>query len=302
MSKYRGRAFLLCGGAYFTALVGAGIALRIAGDTHPLRAALLADLTATAVVFTFSFVNGNSSLYDPYWSVAPPLLCLYWLLAARPGTVGLRHLVVLLLVALWAARLTSNWARRWRGLGHEDWRYRELRRRFPRAYWAVSFLGVHLMPTVVVFLGCLALFAVFASPGGPLSPLDGAATLVTAAAIVLETAADRQLDLFRRRSRPGEVLSSGLWRFSRHPNYLGECLFWWGLFLFALAASPSWWWAAAGPATVTALFVAVSVPMMDRHLLRQRPGYRAQMERTPALLGLRRRAPPPGEGRKGSGT
>jgi steroid 5-alpha reductase family enzyme len=79
-------------------------------------------------------------------------------------------------------------------------------------------------------------------------------------------------------------MDTGLWAFSRHPNYLGELSFWWGLYLFALAADPSWWWAIAGAVSITLLFVFLSVPLLDRRSLGRRPQYREHMKRVPALF------------------
>jgi steroid 5-alpha reductase family enzyme len=225
----------------------------------------------------------NSSLYDPYWSVAPPIIALYWLLSSTSPTVALRVVPLFALVLVWSVRLTANWARRWQGLEHEDWRYVAFRERFQRLYWPVSFLGIHLFPTIVVFLGCLSLYAVLgASSRGP-GILDAAAIAVTAAAVWIEATADRQLRRYLSRrssagsstegSAKGGIYDRGLWALSRHPNYFGEVLFWWGLYLFALSDSPSSWWALLGPLAMTALFVFVSVPMMDRHMLASRPEY-----------------------------
>jgi steroid 5-alpha reductase family enzyme len=127
------------------------------------------------------------------------------------------------------------------------------------------------MPTVFVFLGCLPLWPALAGAGA-LGVLDVAALAVAVGAIVIETAADVQLRRFL--SRPGtagRLIHEGLWRLLRHPNYLGEVLFWWGLWLFGLAADPSWWWTIAGPAAITLMFLFISVPMMNRHLHGRRP-------------------------------
>jgi steroid 5-alpha reductase family enzyme len=93
--------------------------------------------------------------------------------------------------------------------------------------------------------------------------------------------ADLQL---RRFAAPGRIVDRGLWRWSRHPNYLGEVGFWWGLWLFGLAAAPGWWWTVVGPLVMVALFVFVSVPLMDDRSLARRPGYAEHMRRVPALL------------------
>ena len=79
-------------------------------------------------------------------------------------------------------------------------------------------------------------------------------------------------------------MSSGLWAYSRHPNYFGEVAFWWGLYLFALAADPGYWWTIVGPCAVTALFLTASIPLMDKRSLDRRPGYAARMESTSALI------------------
>jgi steroid 5-alpha reductase family enzyme len=270
---------------------------------HPLTVAFWADIAATVVVFAVSMAVGNSSLYDPYWSVAPAVVVAGWF----AGHHGARAVLVLVLTLIWAVRLTANWAVGWRGLGHEDWRYVQIREqtagRLP--WWLVSFTGIQLMPTLVVFAGLLPVWPAVGGGGGggggaggggggggKLNALDLAAVVVTAAAIALETIADRQLRRFARDpANHGRIADQGLWRLSRHPNYLGEIAFWWGLWLFTLAAAPRWWWTVAGPIVMVLLFAVVSVPLMDRRSLERRPAYAGYMRRVPALLPrLRRRS------------
>jgi steroid 5-alpha reductase family enzyme len=271
--------------AYAVALVAAlavGWALR---DRHPIFVAAAADLVATLVVFGFSVGYDNSSLYDPYWSVAPLPITIYW-----TGAPGLRQLLILALVALWGVRLTGNWAARWRGIGDEDFRYQEIRGRTGRLYWPASLVSIHLMPTIWVFLGLLPLYPALARPI-PVTGLDFAALVVTAAAIAIEAAADRQLRVFLRTRRdPEAILDKGLWARCRHPNYLGEVLFWWGLYLFGVAAEPAWAWSGVGPLSIALLFVFVSVPWMDRRLLLRHPAWAQTMKSLPALLPWPRRS------------
>jgi steroid 5-alpha reductase family enzyme len=259
---------------------------------HPLLLLALADAAATALIFLFSLAVNNSSMYDPYWSVAPVPIALFWLL--QPGGAGfaaLRHVLVCALLCLWAIRLTYNWASQWRGLGHEDWRYRDLRAQTGRLYWPVSFLGLHLMPTVLVFLGCLALWPALFSGAQPFNWLDVLACVVTGGAITIEATADVQMRRFRRAARTsGEAEPPGLWRSSRHPNYFGEVSFWWGLFLFALAADPASWWVVVGPVSITALFLFASIPLMERHILARRPDYAKYQQRVSAFVPWWRRA------------
>jgi steroid 5-alpha reductase family enzyme len=269
------RSLLICLAAYITAAAAAVAVGQLSARASPLWAAAFADLAATLVIFAFSLALDNSSLYDPYWSVAPAAITLYWL--SRLGGFGgfggaavPRQIAVAALVLIWSARLTWNWLRQWRGLGDEDWRYADYRR-LGAGYWPVSFLGFHLMPTIIVFLGCLSLLpALSAYSRGP-GLLDALAVFVTAAAVGIEAVADQQLRRFKANpGASGRILDRGLWAILRHPNYFGEVMFWWGLWLFAIAADPSWWWTVVGPCAITALFLGVSAPMMNRRMARRR--------------------------------
>jgi steroid 5-alpha reductase family enzyme len=280
------RAFTWVAVAYAAAgVVALAVGIALQGE-HPILVAGAADLAATVAVFAFSVAFRNSSFYDAYWSVAPIPIALYWWLSApdASGAVARRLLLVVLVVA-WGVRLTANWARGWRGLAHQDWRYVDIRERTGRAFWPVSFLGIHLFPTVVVFLGCLPLYAALAEPDRPLGALDLSAALVTGVAIWLEATADRQLRRFKTSPHPaGEFLRSGVWAWCRHPNYLGEILFWWGLFGFSLAAGAFSWWTPVGAIVITLMFLGVSLPMMEARMRERRPGYAAYAERTSMLL------------------
>jgi steroid 5-alpha reductase family enzyme len=281
-----GRAFAWIVLAYAAAAAVAIVVHGALSSAPPWLAVGAADVAATLVVFVFSVILDNSSVYDPYWSVAPmliaPALAFHH---ASPGVPLARRAAVVLLVLAWGARLTWNWARGWEGLGHEDWRYVDLRRKTGRAYWPVSLFGLHLMPTVMVYLGCLSLLPALVTGTAPLGPLDALGFVVTAGAIAIEATADEQLRAFRRDNRtPGRILDVGLWSLCRHPNYLGEVSFWWGLFLLALAADRSAWWAGIGPLAINLLFVFVSIPMIDARSLSRRPGYAEHMARVPALF------------------
>lgn len=279
------RAALLVCLAYATALAAALLAGVLLRGHHPLVVAGVADVAATLLVFGFSRAFDNSSFYDAYWSVAPVPLAIYYAILAPPGDLGVRHALVLGLVGIWAGRLTWNWARGWEGLRHEDWRYVGLRQKTGRLYWPASLVGLHLMPTIMVFLGCLALFVVLPGAGAPLGVLDAVAALVTLGGIVLETAADAQLRAgVRTGAYAGRSFDRGLWAWSRHPNYLGEVTFWWGLFLFALAACPAAWWAVAGPVAITGLFLGVSIPLIEKRMRARRPDFAERQRRVSALL------------------
>jgi steroid 5-alpha reductase family enzyme len=260
------------------------------GDWGPL---FVADVAATAVVFAFSVMLKNHSTYDAYWSVAPIAIVL-WLWLEAPTGDGLRQVVVLALVLAWGLRLTWNWAHGWAGLHHEDWRYRQIAQQTGRAFLLVSFLGIHLMPTVMVFLGCLSLRAALHSDVA-FGVFDVVAAVVTAGAIAIEAVADTQMRAFLARPRDDggdrPVMDEGLWAISRHPNYLGEILFWIGLFLFSRAAGgPTH--DVVGSVAMVILFSTVSIPLMERRQASRREAYRVYQQRVPVLLPWPRRTAP----------
>jgi steroid 5-alpha reductase family enzyme len=270
--------------AYVVA-IAAGAAWLYAGpDTgHLWLDALVADVIATLVVFASSRIHRNSSLYDPYWSVVPPLLALYWWSQGSPD--DLRAALVVGVILVWAVRLTANWVSTWPGLHHEDWRYPMVRESAGRWGLAADLVGIHLVPTLQVFLGMVPAYVALTRAGRSVWWLDGVAVVVGLVAVLLELVADTQMHRFARTKAPGQVMEQGLWAWSRHPNYLGEITFWLALALFGLACSPAdWWWLFVGFLGMVLLFVFVSIPMMEKRSLERRPTYQDVIDRVPMLL------------------
>ena len=289
----RSASFAVVVGCYLVAGLGALVTAVLLRHAHPITVAFVADLVATAVIFGLSVLLANASLYDPYWSVAPPVIVIAWVASAADdlGTGAWpRQVVVVVLAAAWAVRLTGNWGIGWRGLTQEDWRYVRLREnthgRLP--WWVVNLVGIQLVPTLVVFVALLPLWPALGAPRHGFRALDVVAIVVTSAAIVIETVADNQMRAFTRNPvNRGRTIDVGLWSRSRHPNYLGEISFWCGLYLFGLAADPSWWWTVAGPVVMVLLFETASIPMMEERSLQRRPEYADYQRRVPRLLPLR---------------
>lgn len=285
--RRRGVAWILV--AYAVALAVALVAGMLAAsrwpELHPLWIVLVADVAATLAIFGFSFAFGNSSFYDAYWSVVPPVIAAYLaLLPEASGGDRARLLLVYSLVAFWAVRLTWNWRRGWTGLRHEDWRYVDFQAKTGNAYWLVSLGGIHVFPTLQVWLACLALYPALVSPA-PLGFLDGLAAVVTLTGILFELVSDNQLRRFVQGGPPrGAILDTGLWAWSRHPNYFGEMSFWWGLWLFGLAADPAWWWTVIGPLAITVMFRFASLPMIEERMAARREGWEAHARRVSLVI------------------
>lgn len=241
---------------------------------------LIADVLATLVVFAFSRAYLNSSFYDAYWSVIPPLLLLYWWSQAGPDVDQLRCVLVAVVVLLWAVRLTGNWVYAFPGLHHEDWRYPMFRERGGRFEFLVDLFAIHLIPTLQVFLGMVPVYVAVTRPGTGLTWLTIVAFVIGIAAVTLELVADVQMHRFVKTRRPGETMDRGVWAWSRHPNYFGEFSFWLALGLFGVAAAPAdAWWLLAGAAVMLALFLGASIPMMEDRSLERRPGYQHVIDR-----------------------
>ncbi len=278
MTRPKGRSLAIVTVAYLIA-VAVGYAWLLWGPAtgRLWLDTLIADILATLVVFAFSRVYRNSSFYDAYWSVIPPLLLFYWWSQGDGDPV--RTWLITVLVVVWAVRLTANWVYAFPGLHHEDWRYPMFRERAGRFELVADLVAIHLIPTLQVFLGMVPVYVAVTTPGGGLAWLTVIAFVVGMAAVTLEGVADVQMHRFVASARPGEVMDRGLWSWSRHPNYFGEFGFWFALALFGLAAAPQAWWLFAGAAAMLAMFLGASIPMMETRSLQRRPGYQAVIDR-----------------------
>ena len=243
---------------------------------------LIADVAATVVTFIFSLVFKNASVYDPYWSVQPPVI----LVAFSIGRdLTLLSVLLLAVVCFWAIRLTANWAYTFASLDHQDWRYTMLKEKTGVFYPVINFVGIHMVPTLCVY-GCV-LPAVFAIREGLKASLVSILFLcLSLGAALMQGIADVQMHQFRK-NRNGAFIRNGLWRYSRHPNYLGEILMWWGVGLAVVCAAPEAWYLAFGAVANTVLFFAVSIPMADRRQSRK-DGFAEYKKETRMLLPIKK--------------
>lgn len=270
---------------YVIAFIVSYLVLIYSGIENDLYNMAAADFAATVVIFLFSIILRNSSMYDPYWSVYPIFIAIYWFMLVGGAGDPLRNIMVVLLVSFWGIRLTLNWARGWPGMVHEDWRYTKLAQDSGVMYWPVSFLGIHLLPTVFVFFGCIPMYFVFQNPA-PFNMIDAIASVITFGAVVIEWVSDNQLRNFKlnRTETSPKVMSTGIWAYSRHPNYFGEIMFWVGLFLFMLNQYTSeYYWVATGAVLMIILFVFISIPMMEKREMRKE-GYEEYKSKVSMLI------------------
>ena len=243
-------------------------------------ACVLGLMTALWVI---SVVRRDVSIVDPWWSMAFLLVAGHTV--AATGLTPAKGLL-LLMVAAWAIRLWLHLLLRSRGKP-EDPRYAAFRQRFgPTRYWWVSYFQVFLLQGLLVVLISAPLqLAGAAQLPDRIAPLHLAGLAVFLAGFGIEVVADAQLQAFRTDpARRGGVLDTGLWRYSRHPNYFGEAVLWWGFWLCAVPEP--WGWATIlAPLLMTYLLVKVSgVAMLDAHLAATKPGYAEYVGRTSAFV------------------
>lgn len=246
-------------------------------------ALLIADVAATAVVFVFSVIFKNASFYDPYWSVQPIVIVIAY--AINAPVMGVAQILPITAICIWGVRLTANWAYTFRGPGHQDWRYTQLQSTTGKLYPAVNFLGIHLVPTLVVYACVLpAIYTltntVYANVGSVIF------FCVSLLAVILQGTADIQMHAFRK-SGTGGFMRGGVWKYSRHPNYLGEIIMWWGIALAAVCVMPQRWYMIAGAVANTLLFACISIPMADKRQSRK-PGFDEYKAQTRMLLPIKK--------------
>lgn len=241
------------------------------------------SVTMFALIWAVSLPLRNASIIDAFWG--PAFAVIVGTVLFRVGVAGSRAGVLAALVLLWALRLGLYLGRR--QFGHaEDPRYAAFRAADGAHFWWRSFFKVFMLQALLAWGLSLPMQAALLAPDAAHpTAWDFVGWSCFALGFGCEVVADAQLARFRReRTTPDAVLDRGLWRYSRHPNYFGESLLWWGFGAVALAATGSWWvW--LGPAAMTFLLLRVSgVTLLESGLQARKPAYAAYVARTSAFV------------------
>jgi steroid 5-alpha reductase family enzyme len=301
MEKNRSRSFLIILLTYVLAVIAGVFVYKLTGSLWEIKGILpkifIADTVATILVWLVGVYYKNASVYDPYWSVAPPVIMIllaFHLNLISPGSIPPSLVLLLVAVCFWSIRLTANWAYTFRDLGVQDWRYTKFRNDFPGMWQLINFFGIHYMPTLIVFFALLPALVVMenlhTSPDsvGPLNLLTFIGFGVSTGAALLQLVADRQLHRFRR-INSGRVCEAGLWKYARHPNYSGEILMWWGVYIMSISVLPfHYWWTGMGAFLNTLMFLFISIPLMEHRQLSNKPEYASYRDRVRALTFIRK--------------
>mgnify|MGYP001766152413 CR=1 FL=1 len=273
---------------YFIAIFGGVLtyAFLPAGMSFLLKI-FLADVTMTLVIFFFSLITKNASCYDAYWSFIPLVLVIAHVLFLKG--ISWVHIPFIIAITFWGTRLTLNWIKSFYSFDYIDWRYTMLQKSHPKIWLLTNFFGIHMIPTVVVFLAMLPYIYLIEIPAASFSWWSLIGLAVSIFATILQLVSDRQMAAFRAKpENKGKCVNVGFWKYSRHPNYFGECLMWLGIYLmavpYAYAIRPIYaLYLALGTVAMFALFLGISIPMMEKRQ-KNKIGYEDYCKQTSVFI------------------
>ncbi len=231
--------------------------------------------------FVISVFRRRNDVADVAWGLGFVLLA--WTSFFLSGRSGTRGILMGVLVSVWGLRLAWHIHARNRGKA-EDYRYMAWRRQWGRWFYARSYAQVYLLQGALLFLISLPVLIINRSGGGPFRFLNGIGVLVWLFGFLFELVGDAELARFVKDPlNRGRILQSGLWKYTRHPNYFGEVTQWWGIWLVALGV-PGGWFGIVGPLTITILILRVSgIPMLEKKMA-ENPDFAEYKRRTSVFL------------------
>ena len=253
----------------------------------PIQTVLLAEAAAIAALLVTVWLSSlylrDASLVDRFWGFG-------FVVAAWTGFLisegyEPRRYLLLAMVTLWGLRLSIYLTKRNWGQG-EDYRYQSMRRRRGDRFPIVSLFTVFGLQGVLMwFIGLPIALALVAAEPDTITPIDNIGAVIFLIGFAFEAIGDWQLARFKANpENDGQVMDRGLWRYTRHPNYFGDALLWWGLYLTA-AATPYGRWAILSPIVMTFFLMKVSgVPMLERRMEKTRPKYADYTKRTSSFI------------------
>ncbi|MEM6932319.1 MAG: DUF1295 domain-containing protein [Pseudomonadota bacterium] len=244
-------------------------------------------LVGFVLLWPVSIGRRDASIVDAWW--APGFLAQVLFVASLTNSLDGRSFLLIGLIAIWSIRLTWVLVRRRIREGVEDPRYTSLRKAWGDGFWWKSLFIVFVLQGVIQWLIALGPISALLAGSETLGLLAGAGTVIAIVGVCLETKADAELDSFKNSRSGGKLLTSGLRAHLRHPNYVGEIMFWIGVGLIVAEVSP--WGAIISPLVISFFLIKVSgAPMLDEHLEASKPEYVEYRRRVPGFFPkLRRR-------------
>ena len=239
------------------------------------------DIISTVIIYFFSLIIKNSSLYDVYWSLTP-LVMLTYLIILNNNNLNIYHYILYIVFSFWSIRLTINWIITFENRKWIDWRYQDLKAKSNKYTWQfINFFGIMMMPTLLVFVAFIPLIYAININLNAFSLIGSFIILI---GTLLELFSDHYMHKFLKSNHKNEVVNIGLWKYSRHPNYLGEILIWIGVYLVVLLSAYEYWYLFVGMLLIILLFNFISIPLAEKRQLSKRSTYKEYQLETSRLL------------------
>lgn len=260
--------------------------------SSPLHRLYIIDFSVTCILFLIgNFVFLSNNIYDLHWPLIPVIFSIYFhLINNSVNFLSLKHLLLICLICFWSFHLIWQTISSSNNIQHEDWRYQKMRQQYKDYFLIFAFFALHLLPMFVVLIGSSSIYYIYDNTqmNSNLTIIDLSFLSLIFLAILLENLADKQLREFRSykqkyKQQRFSVLSNGLWKYSRHPNYLGEILFWWFLFFYGYYSNAPLWYITS-PLIITFMMIFGSIPMIEERLYRKYPDYKFIQQRISRLI------------------
>lgn len=279
--KCKGLLILLF--SYIIAFIIGLISFKLFEDNLPIIwNILIANVVSTIVIYIIGCIYKTASIYDPYWSIQTVVI--YICLMIYYKTINVGNVIFLICILFWAIRLTYNFIHGFNDISYIDWRYKMLKEKTNKLYPIVNLLGIHLVPTLIVYFASIPSF-LYVINNNDFELINVVGLLIMILATLLELISDYNMIQFKKvRKDKNEIINIGLWKYSRHPNYLGEILFWYGVALTFILSNVSLWYVIIGAILNTLLFVFISIPMAENHLSSYKENYSEYIQSTRMLL------------------
>lgn len=258
----------------------------------PIFRVYIIDFCVTCLLFVIdNYIFSSNNIYDLHWPLIPLICSIYFYFTSNSTVfLSLKCIPLVIVIFSWSFHLIRQTIFSSDNILHEDWRYQAFRKQYKNRFLTFSFFALHLFPMLEVLIGSSSIYYIYANNHGyeSLTLMDVLLWLIIFSGVLLENIADNQLTKFRRHKQISKahkfaVLSNGLWKYSRHPNYLGEIMFWWGLFFLGYIYNAPIW-CGIGPLLITLMMLFGSIPMSEERLYRRYPEYKFVQQHTSKIF------------------
>lgn len=274
--------FLFIALAYILSIVVQVILFNILDLESIYLKLLIISIVGSVLVFIFSVIFDNSIFYKPYYSIEPNVLIILLMFNNKINyPVVISFMVVFMIFAI---RFNLFWILSFKNLNNKDFRYINIKEKTKKIFPLVSFLLIHLLPTFISYFALLPGIKFVSVNYTNYSSFIGIAIMLLG--IMISILADYDIYEYHKRNKEDrrQIINTGLWKYSRHPNYFGEIVFWYGVYFAMLSVSFSSWYLVIGALIINLIFVFISIPVLEKRLVKHKFNYEKYQEETRMLL------------------